>query len=71
MILELLGSGYVALSLLSMDLAIDLHSQTVFRTVEVNDERTQRMLPSELDPAQPPVSEVIPQQRLGWRHPLA
>jgi len=51
-----------------MTLPVDLHGQANFRTVEVEDVRSNRVLPAELEAAKLTVLHAEPEAELLWCH---
>jgi hypothetical protein len=56
-----------ALPLASVDVTIDFNSKPSLNTAEIKHERTDRMLPPELQPIQPATAQRVPQQVLSPR----
>ena len=57
---------YVPLDLRGVNLAIELDRKAARRTAEIDDQRPNRMLTTELQPVQTSVTQRFPQQIFGW-----
>ena len=68
---EMLVPVRVLFGLPVVDVAIDFHNELAFGTPEVNDEWTDRVLATELEPADLPAAESGPQHFLRRCRPLA